>query len=304
MSDYDMNKRMVESLLKSGAMDRLGKNRSQLLASYETIIDGATSKKGNNIAGQLDFFSMAQGLDTGLGFDYPDLPEIPLSIMLMQEKEATGLYFSGHLIDSYSKHIAETPHDKISEILESLSEEDAETSQKYKDRSKVNVVGIITSKKTKIVKNGDTMAFITLDDGYGEIEVIVFAKSYKQYSDILLTETAVAVNATISTEEGEAPKLLLTSALLLKGDSEYSASKREASSNAERRIYIRVPNLTDNRINNINRICALNRGTTGIVLYDESRKKYCVMKDAYVDPSEKVISRLSTLFSPENVVFK
>jgi hypothetical protein len=65
-----------------------------------------------------------------------------------------------------------------------------------------------------------------------------------------------------------------------------------------------VPNLTDNRINNINRICALNRGTTGIVLYDESRKKYCVMKDAYVDPSEKVISRLSTLFSPENVVFK
>lgn len=303
MIESDINKRTVESLIKCGVFDSLGVTRNSLLSCYESIIDSEHDKVRSNISGQLDLFSVGSS-DVSTSYSYPDLPEFPLRELLLLEKESSGLYFSGHLIDSYSKHIADIPHDKISEILESLSEEGAETSQKYKDRSKVNVVGIVTSKKTKIVKNGDTMAFITLDDGYGEIEVIVFAKSYKQYSDILLTETAVAVNATISTEEGEAPKLLLTSALLLKGDSEYSASKREASSNAERRIYIKVPNLTDNRINNINRICALNRGTTGIVLYDESRKKYCVMKDAYVDPSEKVISRLSTLFSPENVVFK
>jgi DNA polymerase-3 subunit alpha len=283
--------------------DSLGVTRNSLLSCYESIIDSEHDKVRSNISGQLDLFSVGSS-DVTTSYSYPNLPEFSLRELLLLEKESSGLYFSGHLIDSFSKHIADTPHDKISEILESLSEESAESSQKYKDRSKVNVVGIITSKKTKIVKNGDTMAFITLDDGYGEIEVIVFAKSYKQYSDILVTEGAVALNATISTEEGEAPKLLLTSAFVLKADEDYSAALTPKSSDNERRIYIKVSSLNDNRINNITRICALNRGSTRIVLFDESRKKYCVMKDACVDASEKVISRLSALFSPENVVYK
>ena len=141
MSDYDMNKRQVESLIKSGAMDRLGKRRSQLMASFEAIIDGATSKRGNNIAGQLDFFSMAEGLDTGLSFKYPDLPEIPLPIRLAQEKESTGLYFSGHPLDSYREHIENIKHEEII----SLGAEEQGTERKL-----INIVGIINSVTTKM----------------------------------------------------------------------------------------------------------------------------------------------------------
>ena len=211
------------------------------------------------------------------------------------------MYFSGHLIDSYSSHISAISHDKISEILESFSEENEIGGAKYKDRSAVKIVGIITAKKTKIIKNGDTMAFLTVEDRFSEIEVIVFARSYKQFSDYLVQETAVVIDGTVSAEEGEGVKVLLSSIEPLKSDAEFS---HQPAQKTERRIYIKVANLSDPRINNIGRISALNRGDTKVVLFDESRKKYCAMKDVALAPTEKVLSRLRSIFSEENVVLK
>ena len=165
----------------------------------------------------------------------------------------------------------------------------------------MKIIGIITSKKTKIIKNGDTMAFITVEDRYAEIEVIVFARSYRQFSDLIAPETAVVVSGSISLEEGEQPKILLSSIEALKTDAELS---RTVAPKAESRIYIKVPDLSDPRINNIGRIAALNRGDAKVVLFDVSKKKYCAMKDVSVAPSEKVMSRLRSIFSDENVVFK
>ena len=145
------------------------------------------------------------------------------------------------------------------------------------------------------------MAFITVEDRFSEIEVIVFAKSYKQYADLLVPESCVMIGGNVSVEENESPKILLSSIAPLKTDAEYSESNEK---NTQARIYIKVDNLSDPRINNINRIAALNRGDTKIVLFDVSQKKYCAMKDVAVSPSEKVLDRLSSIFLKENVVFK
>lgn len=217
------------------------------------------------------------------------------------------MYFSGHMIDNYSKHLSSLSVDRISDLVEALSD-DAQTdeSSKYRDRAPASIAGIITARRTKLVKNGDTMAFLTVEDRYGEIEVIVFARQYKQYADTLAADAAVYIKGTLSTEEGEAPKLLLSEAESLVDNQEYSVSspgtvKREV---AERRVFIKVQSLADKRIDLIYRIATLNAGRSPVVLYDESTKKYSAIKGVSLDPSDKVIARLSSIFSPQSVVVK
>ena len=301
MIDSDLNKRTVESLIKCGAFDSLGTPRSALMQCYESIIDSEHDRSRNNISGQMDLFSQVSGdSGTSIKYKYPDIPEYSMRELLLLEKESSGLYFSGHLIDGFSRHLEAISPDKISEIIEQ-SADDADTGSKYKDKSQVKIAGIITSKRTKVTKNGDVMAFLTLEDRYAEIEVIVFAKSYGKFSHILEAEAAVAIQGNISTEEGESPRILLSTATALIPDSEYSSKKTNTE---EPKIYIKVPNLLDSRINNLKRIAALNRGNAKIVLYDNSRGKYCALKDALVSPSDKVMERLLSIFGAENVILK
>lgn len=297
--DFDLNKRTVESLIKCGAFDSLGVPRSALMQCYESIIESEHDRTRNNIRGQMDLFSQSFGASEKIRYRYPDIPEYPIRELLLLEKESSGMYFSGHLIDGYLHHLDALSVDEISEIIE-MASDDADTSSKYKDKSSVTVAGIITAKRTKITKNGDAMAFIILEDRYAEIEVIVFAKNYSKYSDILTEESAVTITGNLSTEEGEAPKILLSFAQPLKTDLEYVASAPAT----EQRIFIKVPTLSDSRINNLRRIVALNRGNAKIVLYDESTKRYCAMKGVLINPTENVLARLTSLFGDKSVILK
>ena len=299
MIDSDLNKRTVESLVKCGAFDSLGVTRRALLECYESIIDSEHDRSRNNIAGQMDLFSQSIGGSAGIKYKYPDLPEFSIRELLLLEKESSGMYFSGHLIDGYSRHLEASLVDKISEIIDQLSDDVAEGGR-YKDKDSVKIAGIITSKRTKVTRNGDTMAYLTVEDRFSEIGVVVFAKSYQKYSDILEEDGAVIIQGNIATEEGEPPRVLLSSANRLIPDSDYSPSSKVSYPS----LYIKIPSLSDPRINNLMRIAALNRGNAKIVLYDESRKKYCALKGALVDPSEKVLGKLSSLFNAENVILK
>ena len=300
MIDCDLNKRTVESLIKCGAFDSLSVTRSSLMHCFESIIDSEHDRARNNIAGQMDLFSQSVGASSSVHYKYPDIAEYPMRELLLLEKESSGMYFSGHLIDGFSRHLEKLSPDKISEIIEQLSDEGIEGT-KYKDKSAVKVAGIITAKRTKVTKSGAVMAYLTLEDRFGEIDIVVFAKNYQKFSDILEEDTAVVIEGNIATEEGEAPRVLLSAAASLIPNSDYS---KKESENTEKKIYIKVPNLNDSRINVILRISALNRGNAKIVLYDESRKKYCAMKDCLAAPSEKVMTKLSSLFGEENVILK
>ena len=301
MIDCDLNKRTVESLIKCGAFDSLGVHRSALMQCYESIIDSEHDRSRNNIVGQMDLFSQNSAVSTSVKYKYPDTPEYSMRELLLLEKKSSGLYFSGHLIDSYSKHLASLSPDKISDIIEDLSDEGMNASPKYQDKSQVKIAGIITSKRTKVTKNGSVMAFITVEDRYAEIEVIVFAKSYEKYGDILSEESAVVITGNISAEENEAPRVLLSTASSLVADADYTA---KVDLPQEQKLYIKIPSLNDQRINNLRRISALNRGNAKIILYDEGNKKYCAMKDSLIDPSERVRARLSSIFGSENVILK
>ena len=292
-------------MIKCGAFDSLGVTRSSLLSCYESIVDSELESKHSNVAGQFDLFSV--GLD-GEGveappYNYPSVPEFSLKELLVLEKESSGMYFSGHMADNYSRHIASLGVDKISDILDDFSEDAAVANQRYKDKSTVKIAGIITAKRTKVTKNGSTMAYLTVEDRLGEIEVVVFAKQYAALYSELYTDNAVCICGNISAEEGEEPQILLSTAERLTSNSEYSDVKTEES-DKKNILYIRVKDQKDERIPLIYRISGLNRGETQVVLFDDSTRKSLAMKNILVDPSEKVMKKLKDIFGDNDVVLR
>ena len=223
MYGQDMNKRQVEALIKSGTFDSLGVYRSRLLLTYEQIIDHYQERSRVNVEGQLDLFSM--GLDEGVkadAFKYPDIPELAFRDRLRLEKEASGIYFSGHVLEDYQAHIEKISPSGISDILASFSE-DGESDEAFSDKQTVTVCGTIARRQTKVTKAGAQMAFLTLEDRFGEIEVVVFAKTFDQIGHILMPDAAVCVVGQISIREDEDPKILCQTAFLLDDNEHFNS---------------------------------------------------------------------------------
>jgi DNA polymerase-3 subunit alpha len=257
------------------------------------------------------------GMDTSaLGgneaFKYPDMPEFSLRELLLLEKENSGMYFSGHMIDSYSHHISTLKTDNISDIYSAfeLSDDDG-AYVAYKDGTYVKICGIIMSKSTKTLKNGDTMAFIVLEGDSGEIEVVVFAKQYARYKDELEVEGGIAVEGRLSIDENDSPKLLLSKLERLMTNTEFDILKssrqpkgEEQSLRENARVFIKVQDLSDRIISPIYRLSSLNPGACSVILYDSQSGKYTKMKNVTISDSDDVISRLESRFGKGNVVVK
>ncbi len=226
------NRKQLESLIKAGAFDNMGLRRSQLLASYERLLENRQQSAGMSLPGQLNMFSMSDIPKTLIRpkFEYPDLPELSSRQKLKLEKEVSGLYFSGHLLDDYTEHITLLNVTSIRDIKASFEEAPDDTSgtetasadigdtadtPSYKSGDVVTVCGIVTARVNKTTKAGANMAFVTLEDRLGDIETVVFAKSMDEYGQMLTVDTAAAVFGSISVDDDGTVKLLLRRAFLL-----------------------------------------------------------------------------------------
>ncbi len=296
MGGYDLNKRQVEALIKSGAFDNLGVYRSQLLASYEKIIENAQSRSRAELDGQFDIFSLATEAVTSapVKFSYPNIPEFTLKEKLMLEKESSGMYFSGHVLNSYSKHISALKCDNISDILSSFEEDGNE---KYKDRQNVKISGIITKRTVKTTRSGDNMAFVMIEDKTAEIEVVVFAKKFEQNAGMLLLDSIVFVSGTISLKDEEPPKILLNNCIPLTEDEKYEDNRPKA-------LYLRVASTKLPEVNLALELIKQSKGLCEVVLYDASDKKYVKAVGYGVHITDTLIKQLSDLFGKDNVVIK
>lgn len=297
MGGYDLNKRQVESLIKSGAFDSLGVYRSRLLASYEKIIENAQSKNRAEIDGQIDIFAMAgsgAAAAAPVRFAYPDIPEFSLREKLTLEKECSGMYFSGHVLNDYAKHIESLSAARIADILASA---DADIEPPYRDKQPVTIAGIVTKKTVKTTKNGDSMAFVTVEDRTGEIEVVVFARQYLGSAGVLVTENPVIVHGTVSVRDEEKPKILMNSCERLLTDAEFAADKPKT-------LYLRVAS-TDTPAA-VQALAALRRapGDRSVVLYDLAKARYVRLADCRVQISDSLCGTLAALLGKDNVVVR
>ena len=192
--------------------------------------------------------------------------------------------------------------DRISDLISAFSE-DGVADSRYTDRAKVRVAGIVNAKKTKVTKNGDTMAFVILEDRYSEIEVIVFARQYAEFSAELFVENAVVIEGNVSVEDGDVIRIILSSAKSLGAGTSYMADEPKTSVK-EAKIYIKLPDVNDRNIGPIYRIANFNRGNAAVIIFNESTKKYVALKGVTMAQTDKVKEKLTALYGDSNVVFK
>ena len=223
MADKDCTKRQLEPLITSGAFDRMPQKRSQMMASYETIMDLYLDRARSAVTGQLDLFSAASE-DTSHGtqkptlegYRYPDIPEISNREKLLLERSATGQCFSGHLLDDYSMHLEQLKPTEIGSIIASFETEESADGTAvlptdtgdFRDKQIVSIAGLVSKRVSKLTRKGDNMAFVTVEDRYAEMEVIVFPKVLESCAAYLSYDTAIFVTGELSVREEEAPKLL------------------------------------------------------------------------------------------------
>ena len=205
MADREINKRVVENFIKAGALDNLGATRKQSMMVYAGIMDSIAQDKKNNMAGQMTLFDLA-GEEEKSDFEVklPDVGEYSKEMYLGFEKEVLGVYISGHPLEEYEEKWRKNISRVTTDFL--LDEESGRT--KVEDGEKAIVGGMIVDKTIKYTKNNKTMAFITLEDLVGTLEVIIFPKDYEKNSKLLNIDDKVFIRGRVSTEEEKNGKLI------------------------------------------------------------------------------------------------
>ncbi len=298
-----INKRAIESLIKCGAFDSLGVYRSRLMAVYEKLIDSIQQQKKKNIDGQMSLFDAGEA-DTQVNeFAYPELNEFAKRQLLTMEKEMLGLYVSGHPLQDYEEKLKNSTNITTAELIKDNLEEELvlEENVEY-DGKIVKIGGIIGSLKLKSTKSNNMMAFVDLEDLYGNIEILIFPKIYERYANIIKTDHIIIVEGRVSIREDEAPKILAEKITSI--DSNVSTIE-----SLGRKLYIKVN--SDENINILDEVKAIllqNKGTTPVYLVDDKAdNKRSIMladKSMWVTLNEELFFNLKKLVGEKYVALK
>ncbi|MBR6522231.1 MAG: DNA polymerase III subunit alpha [Oscillospiraceae bacterium] len=233
----ELNKRAVECLIKAGAFDSLGAKRSQLLEIYAAVMDSIATERRSNLEGQFDLFG--SGEDT----KYKEIPlpkkeEFSSRELMAMEKEVTGLYLSGHPMDDYRPLSAKLGAAPIGAIMSSF---DGSEDGKYYDNQNVTLTGIVTSVKTKTTKNNSLMAYVTVEDTTGSIEMLVFQRTLDEWRSGIPESTPVIVKGRISVRDEKEPQIICASMTELTEESAAAAARQNGNSYADRRYQVKAP---------------------------------------------------------------
>ncbi len=205
MADKEINKRVVENLIKAGALDNLGATRKQSMMVYAGIMEGLAQDKKNTMAGQMTLFDLA-GEEEKSDFEVkmPEVGEYARETYLGFEKEVLGIYISGHPLEEYEEKLKKNVTRVTTDFL--IEEDTGQT--KAQEGEIAMVGGMIVDKTIKYTKQNQTMAFITLEDLVGNLEIIIFPKNYEKNSHMLNLDAKVFVRGRVVTEEEKNGKLI------------------------------------------------------------------------------------------------
>ena len=206
-TDEHLNKRMVEALIRAGAFDATGANRAQLLDVYERALDGAAQVRKKNVAGQLSLFGALEDdmSASGVRPRLPRLPEHPRRVLLAMEKETTGVYITGHPLDEYRETLEAMEFSAA--FIDGLTER--EDRGVAFDGRRIRLGGLLADVRSKATRANSLMGFVILEDLTGQIEGMVFPKTWERLSMELTQDRPVVLAGRLSMHEDEAPKLIV-----------------------------------------------------------------------------------------------
>jgi len=289
----NINSKTIESLIYAGAFDSLGGKRSQYIQSYKKMYDGLNSRKKSNIEGQMSLFQLGgESSQENYKDELPNVPEFENRFLLDKEKEYLGIYVSGHPLDEYnevlSKYISNSTLDFAFE------EEDFSNPNKITDGTEVIVGGIVTAVKKHYTKSNQQMVFVTLEDLYGTIDIIVFPAIYTNVSAFLTENNIILVKGRASVSEDKG------SSILANAISDYDHINRKKQT-----LWIRIPKDSSITISDVSTVTKKHVGDVRVIIYDEKTgQKMTTAREGYVSLNDILLEELKELVGESSLVVR
>ncbi|MCL2840509.1 MAG: DNA polymerase III subunit alpha [Defluviitaleaceae bacterium] len=320
LSNYDVNKRCLESLIRSGAFDSLGGKRSQYIAVYQIIQNGLAHTKKSTLSGQLSLFDIddAPAVEETDTDDLPNISEFPKKLMLSDEKELMGVYVSGHPLAEYEGVLrlyataTSVDFEENEEDSPIVTDEDGEevgsisaSSRHLADGDSVKYGGMITAKKVMYTKaDNKAFCFLTVEDMYGAVEVIVFAKIYEKFANRLQVDQVLVIQGRVSAREEEATKIVSQDMLFYEDipPSAHQQAQSQAQSTSKTTFWIKIPKAVEVPAKTITDTLSAYHGDTPVIIYNEAQgQKFQVNREFWVSPSDTLNHALETLLGEGTV---
>ena len=309
-----LNKRSIESLIKGGAFDSVESNRAQMLAIAELIIDQVQREKRDRLSGQLSLLDMG-GLENASEIltlkeeHFPQKEPFSKEERLALEKEVLGLYVTGHPLEKYEE-ILKKRVTLFSNMVDSYQDlKDAG----IRDGQQVSVGGLIAELKSMMTKKGQMMCFLTIEDLYGKIEVVVFPRTYDEYRNQLKQDQPVVIKGKINYNE-EAKTSVIASQIYPIGQppqtmpslqvKETSAPYKTTTTNQSRKkLMLSFDDLTEKTlINRVKSILIKYPGSVPVVLYiKKDQMQFGANKNLWITPGDALINELIHILGNQNV---
>lgn len=288
LTGKEVNKRTIESFIKAGAFDSFGLKRRQLMMIYVQVVDSITKDKKNNMAGQMTLFDFASEEDKqDYEIQVPDVAEFTKLELLAFEKEVIGVYVSGHPLEEYmslwKKKVTIVSTDFVSE----------DDDMKVKDGNRETIGGIVTSVTMKSTKSNKVMAFFTLEDIYGTVEVIVFPKDFEKYRFVLKEDERLFVTGRVSVNDEGDGKLICENILLF--------------DDVPSQLWVRFDNMEAylKAEGELLATLAMDDGKDTVVIYLSAEKKKKILPKAYSVKADTVlVNKLKEKYGENNVAVK
>ena len=205
MSGRDINKRTIENFIKAGAFDGIPGNRRQKMMVYVQILDAVDQEKKTAMTGQMSLFDLVSEEEKeAYEIRMPDVEEYPKEAKLAFEKEVLGVYISGHPLEEYEQRW----RNNITAVTTDFLPDDETGMPRVIDNSKVTVGGMITGKTIKYTKTNKVMAFLTVEDLVGTVEIVVFPRDYEKNAQLMEVDDKVFIQGRVSAEDEKASKLI------------------------------------------------------------------------------------------------
>jgi DNA polymerase-3 subunit alpha len=302
MYGYDINKRAVENLIRAGAFDRFGARRSQLVAVHEKLLDAIGESRRQNVEGQLDMFgaSQAESAQPEAEVTLPDIPEFPAQELMRQEREVTGLYLSGHPMNAFRDAVRRAGAVKIAAVQQDFAQEGGPTV--FQDEQRLTIAGMVTAYKAKATRTGSMMAYATVEDDTGSMELLCFAKTLEKYGRLLQEGSPVLVRGKLSVRDEKPPQILCDEVYALTAQDpppQRPASRPGVQVLEGKVLWLRLPSASHPALGHINRVIKMFPGPTPAKLvFTDTGKRMgatCLLGKSLVEEMKAVLGE-------ENVV--
>ena len=302
MHGTELNRRAVECLIKAGAFDSMGVNRHSLVEAVDGIIKSVESDSRRNLEGQLDLFSVMSGesqtSDTD-SYEIKPFPEYSHTELLQQEKEVSGLYLSGHPLDAYREQSARFASNSIKE----LTGEDAHKL----DGNHVRIVCTIVKNRMMTTKSNTMMAFTSVEDLTGTMEVIVFPRVLDTFRDALKENAVVVIEGRLSVREDEPSKLMAESISPIEGydPKRPQANRPNLMRDAAQRLYVRLPSRSCPEYAKVINLLEIFDGDMPVIFYlEDVKQKLAAPRRLYASGHPLLLQELKRLLGERNVATK